>query len=413
VTRPLAGIRVLDFGIVGTGPKTGLLLASFGADVIKIESPAFPDPYRFAEMRPNGAGASEDIWNVSAGSTSNNRGKRSLCLDFHRPEGAALLDALIGTVDIVLHNFRMSVADKLGLCWDRLRGLNPRLILVAASSQGDDGPNRDFGSYGTTLEGIGGIASLTGYPDGEPLITGINFPDQACPLLLVGAITGALLEREETGEGSYLDFAQLEAAVALVGDQLIDYQLTGEVPVLRGNAEAGTPFQGAVRCAGEDNWVAVTVRTEQQAAALKRLVADAAPGANGFRDRANGDAAVSLDARLESWASARPAGEVEALLVAAGIPAAVVARGAEVLVGPQLSARGYFDRLTHPLVGERLYNGNPIGLRRWENRPARAAALLGEHNREVLSELLGLSEAQLDRLEEAGVLATQPAQGSR
>jgi crotonobetainyl-CoA:carnitine CoA-transferase CaiB-like acyl-CoA transferase len=413
VTRSLDGIRVLDFGIVGTGPKTGLLLASFGADVIKIESPAFPDPFRFAEMRPNGAGAAEAIWNVSAGSTSNNRGKRSLCLDFLEPEGAALLDALIGAVDVVLHNFRMSVADKLGLCWDRLRGLNPRLILVAASSQGDDGPNRDFGSYGTTLEGIGGIASLTGYPEGEPLITGINFPDQACPLLLVGAITAVLLEREETGEGSYLDFAQLEAAVALVGDQLVDYQLTGEVPARRGNADTGIIFQGAVRCAGDDNWVAVTVRTEQQAAALERLLADAAPGANGSRTGATSYGDESLGARLESWALARAAGEVEALLLAAGIPAAVVARGAEVLADAQLTARAYFDRLTHPLVGERLYNGNPIDLRRQENRPTRAAALLGEHNREVLSELLGLTDAQLDRLEEAGVLATRPAQESR
>jgi crotonobetainyl-CoA:carnitine CoA-transferase CaiB-like acyl-CoA transferase len=413
VTRPLDGIRVLDFGIVGTGPKTGLLLASFGADVIKIESPRFPDPYRFAEMRPAGAGATEAIWNVSAGSTSNNRGKRSLCLDFLQPDGAALLDALIGRVDVVLHNFRLSVADKLGLRWERLRALNPRLIFVAASSQGDGGPNRDFGSYGTTLEGIGGIASLTGYPDGEPLITGINFPDQACPLLLLGAITAGLLEREETGEGVHLDFAQLEASVALVGDQIIDYQLTGEAPRRRGNETPGVLFQSAVRCAGADDWVAVTVRSERQAAVVERMLAEEMPGANGARGRSNGGGPADLGARLDAWAATRTAEQVEARLLDAGIPAAVVARGPEVLADAQLTARGYFDRLTHPLVGERLYNGNPVALRREENRPTRAAALLGEHNREVLSELLGLSDAELDRLEAAGVLAARPAQESR
>ena len=297
------------------------------------------------------------MWNISAGATSNNRSKRSLCIEYLHPEGARLLEALLQEVDVVIHNFRLSVADKLQLTRERLHRSNPRLVVAALSSQGDEGPRRNYSSYGTTLEGLGGLASVTGYAGGEPLITGINLPDQACPLLAVGAIVSALLERATGGQGSYIDFAQIEAAASLVADPLIEYQQTGIVPARTGNTRAGMLLQAVLPCSPADRWLAVSAETPGQLQALCLTVTGSAVSYAG-----ESLGAESITPALASWAAKRTPAEGERELLAAGVPAAAVLSGPEVFADRQLVDRGYFDRIVHPLVGEALYNGNPI---RW------------------------------------------------
>lgn len=397
---PLAGVRVLDLGIVGTGPKTALILSWLGADVIKVESPRFPDPFRFAAMFPAGKDGADEPWNLAVGANANNRHKRSVCLDYLRPEGRAALDRLIANSDVLLHNFRMSVADKAGLTSERVLGINPRMVLVALSSQGASGPRRDYGSYGATLEGLGGLAGLLGSAE-HPLITSVNFPDQACPLLASGTIVASLVERDLTGCGAFIDFAQVEATALLSGDVVIAGQLKGDPDAFA--AKAGC-FKGVFRCAGDDEWIAVELRNSSDASALEDLLTTDGGPVNGNTD---------LETSLREWAVSRSPAEAESRLRSRGVPCARVLRGPEVLEHPALLARGHFEDIVSPRMGGvRRYNGNPLGTNllpeAWHPRPA---ARMGADNREVLIEL-GFRHSEVDELESIGVLADRPQAGS-
>jgi crotonobetainyl-CoA:carnitine CoA-transferase CaiB-like acyl-CoA transferase len=402
---PLAGIRVLDFGIVGTGPKTALILAWLGADVIKVESPRFPDPFRFAAMYPSGQ-ALDEPWNMAVGANANNRHKRSVCLDYLRPEGREALDCLVRTSDVLLHNFRLSVADKAGLTWDRISAVNPRMVLVALSSQGDSGPRRDYGSYGATLEGLGGMAGLLGTEE-SPLITSVNFPDQACPLLASGTIVSMLADRDHSGLGAFVDFAQVEATALLGGDVILASQQPGYVDTY--TFPAIDEPTGVFRCAGEDQWVAIEVTSQQEWESFCRVAVLSAS------NHPDGNARLSDRSRIHecvsAWTSTRPAKVVESELQGAGVAAARVWRGPEILEHPVLASRAHFEDIDSERMGTRRYNGNPLSNdflpAAWQPRPA---ARMGEHNREVMVEA-GLTLAEIDHLEDIGVLADKPKGG--
>jgi crotonobetainyl-CoA:carnitine CoA-transferase CaiB-like acyl-CoA transferase len=392
----------LDFGIVGTGPKTALILSWLGADVIKVESPAFPDPFRFAAMFPAGQEVAEP-WNMAVGANANNRHKRSVCFDYLRSEGRAVLDRLIGTADVVLHNFRMSVADKAGLTWERVSAINPRIVLAALSSQGDTGPRRDYGSYGATLEGLGGIAGLLGTEE-SPLITSVNFPDQACPLLASGAIISALVERDTTGCGAFIDFAQVEATTLLSGDRILAAQMPGyeETFEYRGIDEPTGVFPST----GEDQWLAIEVTSDEQWRAFCSVAGLAPEQYRTASDRRG--AREEIQRAAAEWASQQSSADAEAALRAKGVPAARVWRGPEVLEHPVLLARSHFEDILSERLGLRRYNGNPLGTSflpaAWSPRPA---ARMGHDNREVMVEA-GLTFAEIDYLELIGVLADRP-----
>lgn len=405
---PLHGIRVLDMGIVGTGPKTGLLLAWLGADVIKVESPRFPDPFRFAQMFPEGIDASAEPWNYAVGANANNRHKRSVCLEYQGPEGAKVLDRLIESSDVLLHNFRLSVADKAGITAERVHSINPRIVMIALSSQGDSGPRRNYGSYGATLEGLGGLGGLLGTPE-HPLITTVNFPDQACPLLAAGVIVRALIERDRTGRGCFIDFAQVEATALLSADVILSSQLEGNP--YGASPLSGDEPRGVFPCAGHDEWIAVEVTGDDSWHRLASLIGIDPAEFPARRDRVA--AREYLHTRLGDWTAARSPLAAESELRNAGVPAARMLRGPEVLQHPALEARAYFEDIDSSRLGNRRYNGNPLGPslqpRRWV--PS-AAARLGEHNREVLIEV-GFTHDEIDQLEQMRLLGSRPEVSTR
>lgn len=216
---PLKGIRVVDLGWLTAGAATSTLLLDLGADVVKVEGPGALDPFR----NWVGAEAGRPWWDESPWFAFTNRGKRSLCLDLKDPQGQAAMLALLATADVLVENYRRGVLDQWGLGAAELRQKFPRLVIASISSQGEDGPERDMVSFGSTLEATSGLASLTGEADGPPIISGrdVNYPDQVVCLFASGAVVAALMERDRTGEGCHIDLSQRELTSFLLGEEFI------------------------------------------------------------------------------------------------------------------------------------------------------------------------------------------------
>jgi len=216
---PLHGIRVVDLGWLTAGAATSTLLLDLGADVVKVEGPGALDPFR----NWVGADPARAWWDESPWFAFTNRGKRSLCLDLKDPRGQAAMLALLATADVLVENYRRGVLDQWGLGAAELRRQFPRLVIASISSQGEDGPERDMVSFGSTLEATSGLAALTGEPDGPPIISGrdVNYPDQVVCLFASGAVVAALMERDRTGEGCHIDLSQRELTSFLIGEEFL------------------------------------------------------------------------------------------------------------------------------------------------------------------------------------------------
>ncbi len=216
---PLKGIRVVDLGWLTAGAATSTLLLDLGAEVVKVEGPGALDPFR------NWAGAdpARAWWDESPWFAFTNRGKRSVCLDLKDLRGRDAMLALLATADVLVENYRRGVLDQWGLGAADLRKRFPRLVIASISSQGEDGPERDMVSFGSTLEGTSGLAALTGEADGPPIISGrdVNYPDQVVCLFASGAVVAALMERDRTGEGCHIDLSQRELTSFLLGEELL------------------------------------------------------------------------------------------------------------------------------------------------------------------------------------------------
>ena len=234
---PLAGIRVVDLGWITAGAASSTLLLDLGAEVVKVEGPGAPDPFRHWD----GADPSTDWWNRSPFFNFTNRGKRALCIDLKDERGReAVLRLLVGA-DVLVENFRRGVMASFGLAPSMLRERFPRLVIASISSQGETGPDRDMVSFGSTLEATAGLAALTGAGE-APVITGrdVNYPDQVVCLFAAGAIVAARLERDRTGQGAHLDLSQRELTSFLLGEELIAASAGAPSP-RRGNRDPAEP----------------------------------------------------------------------------------------------------------------------------------------------------------------------------
>ena len=212
-------MRVLDFGLLTAGANTSAMLADLGADVLKIESGAYLDPFRVVGKMDDDDG----WWNRSPQFRFTNRNKRGLALNLKDPEGQRIIRALAAHCDVVVENFRRGVLDRAGLGYEALKAINPRIVFAAISSQGDTGPERMNVSFGSTLDATSGIASLTGYEGEEPRISGmdVNYPDQIVSLFATGIVITAVMEARRSGKGAFLDFSQREVASFTLGEEIL------------------------------------------------------------------------------------------------------------------------------------------------------------------------------------------------
>ena len=265
------------------------------------------------------------------------------------PRGKELLLQLAAKCDVLVENYRASVMDRLGLGYEAISQVNPRLIYVKISSQGATGPEKDYGSLGSTLEQTAGLASITGYTDGIPLMTNETFPDPVVGMLAVGALMAALRQRRQTGRGTLIDLAQREVTTSMLGEHVVAHSATGTVPGPIGNRDPHMAPQGVYPCLGEDMWVSLSVANDAQWHSLCQAIGQPQlaqdPRFATLTDRHRH--ADDLDAILSTWTRERDHYQVMHLLQAHGIPAGAVLQGGEVIADPHLQARGFWDEVDH------------------------------------------------------------------
>ncbi|RMF20752.1 MAG: CoA transferase [Deltaproteobacteria bacterium] len=401
---PLAGLRVVDLTTFWAGPFATCLLADMGADVIKVESVQRPDGMRFAGALP-----SEPLWERSPVFAGVNPGKRDVTLRLDSPEGVALIKRLIEVSDVVIENFSPRVVEQFGLDWPSVHAVNPRAIMVRMPAFGLSGPWRDRPGFAMTVEQVSGLAWVTGYQDMPLVVRG------ACdPLGGLHAVFGLLLaleHRRRTGEGQLVEVALAEVALNAAAEQIVEYSAYGRLIDQRENRGAFAAPQGVYRAAGEDRWIAVAVATNEQWRALCHVIGAADLEAEPSLATAAGRMAAHdrIDERIEAWTCSLDAGEAARRLLDAGVPAQPLVNGHQLMPNAQLEARGFFQLIEHPVTGTSRYPGLPMsfsGLPRALHKGP--PPLLGQHNDEVLRDLLGLDDGQITALRERKVIGERP-----
>jgi crotonobetainyl-CoA:carnitine CoA-transferase CaiB-like acyl-CoA transferase len=399
---PLAGIRVADFTWVWAGPFCTLQLAHLGAEVIRVESAKRPCVTRQLPPWPGG----QPGLNRSGYFNQYNQGKLSLSLDLKQPAAIAVAHDLVAHSDIVCENFAAGVMERMGLGYEALRRIKPDLIMIALSGYGATGPERDFVSYGPAQVPLSGFASLTGYRGWRPMHVGVSYGDPTAGLHGAVAVLAALLHRQRTGEGQYIDLSQQETTIALLGEGVVEYSLTGQPPPRDGNRDRQMAPHEVFPCAGEQRWLAIAVRDDAEWARLAAIMhrpelATDPRFATLAARKANEDA---LEGLVTEWTRTQAAEAAMAALQAAGIPAFVSMSNRDLHDDPHLNQSGLFVRLPHPEIGVQPHVGIPWHLSATPCAVRRAAPCLGADTDDVLRRVLGYSEERIARLRDAGAL---------
>jgi crotonobetainyl-CoA:carnitine CoA-transferase CaiB-like acyl-CoA transferase len=412
-SRPLEGLRVIDLTRIWSGPLATRTLGDLGAEVIKIEAPTNRGPAYVAPGTPGyyaDGDPGEHPWNRNGLNNKLNRNKLGVSIDLKAPEGRAALLRLVANADVVIENFSARAMPSLGLGYDALKAANPQIIYVAMPAFGLVGPYRDYVGLGPSIEPLTGVTSLMGYGPDEPRMSVQAITDAMSGTAAAAAVLTALERRARLGEGAFIELSQHEAGISFIGEQCIEYQLTGERPAVLGNAHARVAPHGVYRCAGEDEWIAIAAPTEAGWTAFCE-VAGRGWGADPRFATAEArlEHRAALDEAIEGWTVEREKQATMLTLLAAGVAAGAVNAAPEWLTDPHLQQRGYFFSVDELDAGRRTYDGAPFrfsgrrGYEAWTRSPG-----LGEHNRDVLGRVAGLPDAAINHLASSGVTVDRP-----
>ena len=418
MTRILQGIRVVDQGHVWAGPLLGMFLADLGAEVIKVGPPHRRSGVSMGSQRTPVGNIGGDRGATPADDPRAfhglDRGKMSVSIHLGDPRGVEVYKRLVAVSDIVLENFSPRVMPSLGLGWEALREVNPRLIMISLSATGaTDAPWRDLVTYGPSLAALYGLKSLLGYAgDPQPREDTADLDPTAAGHAMV-AVLAALEHRERTGEGQFIDLAQGEATLQRAAEPLMDYLMNGRAAGPQGNRERGIAPHGAYPCAGEDEWIAIAARTDAEwdalLAAAREDGADAALADPRWqRGLTRLKAQDELDAAVSEWTRTQDAAELAERLQSAGVPAARFCGPEQLLVEEDFTtlctaAIDLSAEAAAPIRGA-LYIGAPWKFPRTPAAITAPVANRGEHDPYVFTELLQISPADLAALREAGIL---------
>ena len=410
---PFAGLRILDLTAWWAGPASTHVMATLGAQVIRVESVARPDGLRMVGGMM--AGHYPEWWEASTHFLHVNTNKLDITLDLSKPKGRELVERLIAESDAVIENFSPRVMDNFGLSWDRVRQLNPNALMMRMPAFGLSGPWRDNTGFAQTMEQLSGMAWVTGHAGDQPRIP--RGPcDPIAGMHAAFAFFVALAERAASGRGHHVESTMVEAALNLAAEQVVEWSAYGNLMQRDGNRSALAAPQGLYPCAGgepgAEKWLALSVATDAQWRALCSVLGDPEWALDpALATRAGRrEAHDAIDERLCGWTRKRERADIVAELRALGIPASELADPCRLLeTVPQFRARGYFEAPEHPVVGAMPLPSLPFryaSIDRWLRTPA---PTMGQHNEQVLGGVLGLSPEELRDLEADGVIGTRPA----
>lgn len=382
-------MRVVDFSQVLAGPYAATMMAFMGAEVIKIESRTRVDivkrasPTRFHDI---------------------NLSKMSITLNIRQPGAVEIVKKLVSISDVVIQNFRPGVMERLGLGYDVLRAVRPDLVMLSLSGFGAEGPERHYSAYAAIFGTMGGLAHITGYPDAPP--TEERGPlDLRTGQFVAFAILAAILHRRKTGEGQYIDLAARDGITSLIGDVIMDYTMNQRSQSRKGNLDDFMAPHNCYPCKGQDKWVSIAVKTDEEWEALCNAMGMPELSkdprfADSFSRWQNQE---DLDKIIGGWTSGYTHYEVMHILQKAGVAAVPSFNSEELFKDPHLNERGFIIELEHPELGKRKVFGAP-----WKfaniTPQIKRGPMLGQHNEYVFSELLGFSEGEIAELQEKEVL---------
>jgi crotonobetainyl-CoA:carnitine CoA-transferase CaiB-like acyl-CoA transferase len=395
MSGPLSGLRVLDLTRVLAGPWATQTFADFGADVIKIEKPGEGDDTRGwgPPFLTNPDGSRGD----AAYFQSANRGKQSVCIDMAKTEGQVLLQKIAAQSDIVIENFKVGGLKKYGLDYDSLKADNPRLIYCSITGFGQTGPFAQRAGYDFMIQGMAGVMSITGAPDGEPMKMGVAFSD-------VFGITAALYHREKTGHGQHIDISLLDSQVAVLANQALNYLVGGKVPQRLGNAHPNiVPYQTFET---SDGHIIMAVGSDRQYTEYCRIIGASHLAEEPYTtNRGRVENRGTLIPLLQPCMKTRTTAEWVAAFEAAAVPCGPINTIDQVFENPQVQSRGLQlslqrdDGLQVPSVA------NPVVFSETANTYAKPSPTLGNATREVLTQRLGMSDADIASLIQRGIVA--------
>ncbi|MCH8987380.1 MAG: CoA transferase [Chloroflexi bacterium] len=417
---PLKNYRVLDLSRIWAGPYCTKLFADMGAEIIKMESLSVYDSHRGPVSPARGIAAypdgepGEQPWNRNGWFNCLHMSKYGVTLELTKDEGRRVFEQLVSISDVLIENFRQGSLERLGYTYEELRKHRPDLIYVSMPAFGNTGPWKSYLGYGIGQEQLSGMAHMTGYRGEGPMKSGINHGDPITGSHAAGVLMAALRHRRRTGKGMFIDVSQQESSVALMGPEVLAYQMTGREPERRGNRSGWYAPANSYPCAGEDRWVTIAATNQEQWRNLTQVMkfpemTGDPRFATAAQRRENED---ELDRTISKWTIGQDAYDVAHKLQKAGVPAAPVLRGPDLLADPHYKHRGTFVTVDHPQVGPKQYPGIPWKMSATPGQVRWPSPTLGQHNREVYGELLGLTGTEIGQLEKSGTIGDRPT-GSR
>ena len=390
---PFDGLKVADFSWVLVGPTTAKYLADHGATVVRVEAAAPVDILRTAGPFKDGVPGADRTQFFGDINTS----KLGISLDLKNPAGLEIAKRLISWADVVIESFRPGIVDSLGIGYEANREINPSVVMASTCLMGQTGGAAAFSGYGFHAASIAGFYETTGWPDLAPDGPWVAYTDGVSPRILAATIMAALDHRRRTGQGQHIDAAQLEMSLHFLSPQIMDYSTSGRSVTRNGNRSQFFAPQGAYPCAGDDQWCTIAVETEEQWEALQRAMGIPAWTQDAKFDSMEGrlENHDAIDQHIGEWTKDQETTALMQSLMSHGVPAGMVQRSSDLESDPQLAHRKYFRTLEHQEMGPVPYAGHQFRIKGYDNGPRFPAPVLGQHNEQVLREVLGMTDEEI------------------
>ena len=401
---PLKDIRIIDLSMGWAGPLAARNLADLGADVIKVESCENFDWWRSWEATQEWI--DDDGAEKSPAFNSVHRNNKNITLDLSHPEGRELLLKLVGTANVVMENFSGSVLPKLDLGYEIFKEVKEDIILLSMPAFGSTGPWKMFRAYGSTVEQSSGLPHINGLSSDPPMMHHVAYGDAVGGLNGVSALLIALRHQAKTGKGQFIDLSQAESLFPLAAHGILEFTANGKAPVRKGNRSDFFAPHGVYPCEGEDKWIVIQILNEDQWLRFKEIIGEPMNRFGNLKDRLS--KLDDLDKSIAEWTYSKEAQKLMYILQEAEIPAAATHTMSSLLNDPHLNSGNFWQWLDRAVVGNQPNPSAPFKVN-GERLPIKTPApTLGQHNREILTKILGLNQDEINRLEKIGIIGTKP-----